>query len=126
MPSPRKPAGARPRTEKRAAKPSVKKAARARTPAARPSAAAAEIREPATPAAGAAASGRRTRASRAPGATIAIQQYRSGIGCIERQKRTLKALGLRRPRQTVVRPDNPAVRGMVQSIPHLVRIVEGS
>jgi ribosomal protein L30/L7E len=27
-------------------------------------------------------------------------------------------------RQRVVRPDNPAVRGMVESIPHLVRIVE--
>lgn len=57
---------------------------------------------------------------------ITIEQFGSGIGCIVRQKRTLRALGLRRPRQRVVRPDNPAVRGMVKSIPHLVRIVEGA
>ena len=55
---------------------------------------------------------------------IVIQQYRSGIGCPERQRRTLRALGLRKPHQKVERTDNPAVRGMVASIPHLVRIVE--
>ncbi len=57
--------------------------------------------------------------------TITIVQVRSGIGCNMTHKRVLRSLGLRRPRQTVVRPDNPAVRGMVLSIPHLVRIVEG-
>ncbi len=57
---------------------------------------------------------------------MTIEQYGSGIGCIARQKRILKALGLRHPRHRVVRPDNPAVRGMVEAIPHLVRIVEGS
>jgi ribosomal protein L30 len=35
------------------------------------------------------------------------------------------ALGLRKIRQRVELPDNPAVRGMVKSIMHLVRIVEG-
>jgi large subunit ribosomal protein L30 len=56
--------------------------------------------------------------------TIVIEQYRSGIGCPERQKRTLRALGIRKMRQKVERPDNPAVRGMVKKICHLVRIVE--
>ena len=61
---------------------------------------------------------------KAAAATITIQQVRSGICANYRHKRTLKALGLRRPQQKVVRPDNPAVRGMVNTIPYLVRIVE--
>ena len=56
--------------------------------------------------------------------TIVIEQYRSGIGFSLRQKRTLRALGLRKMNQRVERPDNPAVRGMVAKIGHLVRIVE--
>jgi large subunit ribosomal protein L30 len=56
--------------------------------------------------------------------SIVIEQYRSGIGFSERQKRTLRSLGLRKLRQRVERPDNPAVRGMVAKIGHLVRIVE--
>ncbi len=56
--------------------------------------------------------------------TIVIEQYRSGIGYSIRQKRTLRALGIRKMNQKVERPDNPAVRGMVEKIPHLVRIVE--
>jgi len=56
--------------------------------------------------------------------TILIEQYRSGIGFSIRQKRTLRALGLRKMNQRVERPDNPAVRGMVEKICHLVRIVE--
>ena len=55
---------------------------------------------------------------------ITIQQVRSGICCNYRHKRTLRALGLRRINQQVVHPDNPAIRGMVAAIPHLVRIVE--
>jgi large subunit ribosomal protein L30 len=55
--------------------------------------------------------------------TLTIEQYRSGIGCIERHKRTLRALGLRKMNQRVERPDNSAVRGMVAAIPHLVRIL---
>ncbi len=56
--------------------------------------------------------------------TIVIEQYRSGIGFSLRQKRTLRALGIRKMNQRVERPDNPAVRGMVAKICHLVRIVE--
>ena len=73
----------------------------------------------------------RPKAARAPrkvaGAvarTITIEQYASVIGCNVGHKRVLRALGLRRIRQRVVRPDNPAVRGMVETIPHVVRIVE--
>ncbi len=56
--------------------------------------------------------------------TIVIEQYRSGIGFSLRQKRTLRALGFRKMNQRVEHPDNPAVRGMVAKICHLVRIVE--
>ena len=55
---------------------------------------------------------------------IVIEQYRSGICCNFTHKRVLRSLGFRRMWQRVERPDNPAVRGMVETIPHLVRIVE--
>lgn len=64
-----------------------------------------------------------TRAARKKGKSIEIIQVRSGICTPENHKRTLKALGLSRLNQKVSRPDNPAVRGMVNTIPHLVRIV---
>ena len=57
------------------------------------------------------------------GRTITIEQYTSGIACPKRHKRVLRSLGLRHPHHRVVRPDNPAVRGMVNAIPHLVRII---
>jgi large subunit ribosomal protein L30 len=72
--------------------------------------------------------GRRSagRKAAAGGKTITLLQVRSGIGCPVRHKRVLKALGLRHPHHRVVRPDNPAVRGMALAVPHLVRIVEGA
>lgn len=51
-----------------------------------------------------------------------ITLIRSPIGYNQRQKRTVAALGLRKLNQTVVRPDNPAVRGMVRAIEHLVKV----
>ncbi len=117
MPS-RKPAAGTERPARRAGKP----AARPRTSAP----AAAPVPEPSRPGAAPAEAAPQRPVAPAASGTIRIEQYRSGIGCIERQKRTLRALGLRRPRHRVVRTDNPAVRGMVRAIPHLVRIVEGS
>ena len=55
---------------------------------------------------------------------LTVEQYRSGIGCMMKHKRVLRSLGFRKLNQRVERPDNPAVRGMVAKIPHLVRIVE--
>lgn len=62
--------------------------------------------------------------SGADGARLVIEQYRSGICCPLKHKRTLRSLGLTRMRQRVQLPDNPSVRGKVNAIPHLVRIVE--
>lgn len=59
------------------------------------------------------------------GKTIFIEQYRSGLQAPEKQKRVLRALGLEKLHRVVERPDNDAVRGMVKTIPHLVRIVDG-
>jgi len=67
----------------------------------------------------------RPSAAAGTGALLTIEQTGSGIGCLEAHKRTLRSLGLRHPRQRVVRPDNAAIRGMVVSIAHIARIVEG-
>jgi len=48
----------------------------------------------------------------------------SVIGCPEKQRETVRGLGLRRLNQVVERVDTPAVRGMVNKIPHLVAIVD--
>lgn len=57
--------------------------------------------------------------------TIRIEQYASPIGYPKKQREQLRGLGLRRIRHVVEREDSPAVRGMVNKIPHLVRIIEG-
>ena len=56
--------------------------------------------------------------------TVALRQIKSGICAQKKQKLTLRGLGFRRIGQTVVRPDNPATRGMVLSVRHLVEVVE--
>jgi large subunit ribosomal protein L30 len=58
--------------------------------------------------------------------TLRIRQVKSGICAPVDQKQTLFGLGLRRIRQEVVRPDNPAVRGQIHKVRHLVEIVEGA
>lgn len=58
------------------------------------------------------------------GKTIKIKLVRSAIGYNEAQKKTVKALGFTRLHQVIERPDNPAVRGMVNAIQHLVEVTE--
>lgn len=53
---------------------------------------------------------------------IQITLVKSPIGYSEKQKRTVRALGLRRVRQTVEVADTPAVRGMIAKVPHLVEV----
>jgi len=57
-------------------------------------------------------------------AQLKVTLVKSPIGYTKRQKDTLKALGLRRINQTVVRTDNEAVRGMVNAVIHLVTVDE--
>jgi len=56
--------------------------------------------------------------------SLKITQVKSAIGYKEKAKRTLVALGLRRMHQTVVLPDNPAIRGMINTIPYLLKVEE--
>lgn len=55
---------------------------------------------------------------------LKITLVKSFIGYNVRQKRTLYALGLRRVSQSVVRPINPAILGMVKKVEHLVTVEE--
>jgi large subunit ribosomal protein L30 len=47
---------------------------------------------------------------------------KSGIGYKEDQKRTLKALGLRRMNQCVEHEDSATIRGMINKVRHLVTV----
>lgn len=55
---------------------------------------------------------------------LKITQVKSGIGYRQRTKDTLRALGFRRMHQTVEQPDNPAIRGMIKAVRHLVKVDE--
>ena len=56
--------------------------------------------------------------------TLKIQLVRSPIGGTERQRATVRALGLRKLHQVVEHQDSPVTRGMVEKVAHLIRIVE--
>jgi large subunit ribosomal protein L30 len=58
------------------------------------------------------------------GGKIRIQYYRSAIGFPETQKEIVRSVGFTKLNQVVERPDTAAMRGMVQKVPHLIRIIE--
>jgi large subunit ribosomal protein L30 len=66
---------------------------------------------------------RKSKKEAAP-ATVRIQYYRSSIACPRKQKEMVRSLGLRKLNQIVERPDTPSMRGAVEKIPHLIRIIE--
>ena len=51
---------------------------------------------------------------------LEITYKRSAIGSSERQRGTLRALGLRKLHQTVHHADSPTIRGMIAKVGHLV------
>lgn len=55
---------------------------------------------------------------------LQITLKRSLIGRPETQRTTVRTLGLRKLNQTVVHKDNPAIRGMVNQVSHLVEVKE--
>jgi large subunit ribosomal protein L30 len=55
---------------------------------------------------------------------LRIKLVRSPIGYTENQKRTVKALGLRKLNQVVEKPDNDAVRGMINTVSHMLEVSE--
>jgi large subunit ribosomal protein L30 len=82
-----------------------------------------EAKAPATKT-GAKSGAKATPTKPAAKATIRIQYFRSKIQAPVKHKLVIKGLGFTRLNQIVVREDTPSIRGMVKTVPHLVRIVE--
>jgi large subunit ribosomal protein L30 len=57
-------------------------------------------------------------------ARLKVTQTKSIIDKKEPQKRTIKALGLGRPRSTAIHNDTPQIRGMIRAVTHLVTVEE--
>lgn len=57
-------------------------------------------------------------------AKLRVKYVRSAIGYPRDQKATVRALGLRKLQQTVEHEDQPAVRGMIRKVIHLVQVEE--
>jgi large subunit ribosomal protein L30 len=57
-------------------------------------------------------------------ARLKVTQTRSGIGGKQNQRDTLRSLGLKRINDTVVKEDRPEIRGMVNTVTHLVSVEE--
>jgi large subunit ribosomal protein L30 len=55
---------------------------------------------------------------------LRITQIRSRSGRPAKHRATLEALGLRRHQRTIVQKDNPAIRGMLFQVRHLVEVQE--
>lgn len=55
-------------------------------------------------------------------AKVKIRLISSPIGSPEKQKKIVRALGLRKINQVVQKPDTPGFRGMVKKAPHLLEI----
>jgi large subunit ribosomal protein L30 len=55
---------------------------------------------------------------------LKVTQTRSGIGGKQNQRDTLRSLGLKRLGDVVVKEDRPEIRGMVNTVTHLVNVEE--
>ena len=51
-----------------------------------------------------------------------LTQVKSANGATQKQRDTLRTLGLGKIGRTVERPDDPSVRGAVQAVRHLVKV----
>ncbi|MCL2374979.1 MAG: 50S ribosomal protein L30 [Firmicutes bacterium] len=51
-----------------------------------------------------------------------VTLVKSTIGCLEKQKRTVEALGLKKIRQCKIHSDNDVIRGMIFVVKHLVKV----
>ncbi len=55
---------------------------------------------------------------------LKITWIKSTIGYPKKQRLQIKALGLRKLNQTVVREDRPEIRGIINKVPHLLKVEE--
>ena len=58
-------------------------------------------------------------------AKLRVTQRRSVIDRPRDQKATIRALGLHRMNDSVVKDDRPEIRGMIEKVRHLVEVEEG-
>ena len=58
------------------------------------------------------------------GRKLKVKQIRSTIGRIEKQKRTMAALGIRKMGASMLHEDTPVIRGMIATVHHLVTVEE--
>ena len=56
--------------------------------------------------------------------SLKVTQLRSVIGGTQAQRETMRSLGLKRIGDSVVKPDRPEIRGMVNTVSHLVNVEE--
>lgn len=64
-----------------------------------------------------------TTAQTAAAGTVKVQLVRSPIGCKETHRATVRGLGLRKIRSISELEDTPAVRGMINKISYLVKVL---
>ena len=57
-------------------------------------------------------------------ARLKVTQVRGVVGSPRGQKDTIRALGLKRIRHSVVKEDRPEIRGMISRVAHLVEVEE--
>ena len=57
-------------------------------------------------------------------ANLKVTLVKSTIGALKDQQATVKALGLHKLNQTVIKPDNACIRGMIFKVKHLVKVEE--
>lgn len=65
---------------------------------------------------------RRKKASSLPARWLRIKLVKSPVGYPEKQRATVRGLGLRRLNSEVIKPDRPEIWGMIKKIPHLVKV----
>lgn len=57
-------------------------------------------------------------------ARLKVTQTRSLVGTKQNQRETVRSLGLKRINDVVIKEDRPEIRGMVQTVIHLVTVEE--
>ena len=55
---------------------------------------------------------------------IKVSQVKSGVGGKQNQRDTLRTLGLKRIGDVSVKEDRPEIRGMINTVTHLVTVEE--
>ena len=55
---------------------------------------------------------------------LLVRQIKSGVGGRQNQRETLRTLGLRKIGDSSIREDRPEVRGMINTVAHLVTVEE--